>query len=647
MTDRSERFTRATLRRAAASTPDGDRLSLLPLLAHDDVVAPLAPEDAVEVLMRYLLDPSGRAILGIDEQRTAWFTSSPLLRPCGPGCAAPLADDLAAVLVAPMLARANELPEVLLRWRWSPRADELIAATVASLEPAAGARALAQLRAPGRDEEHVHQAALQAGRALAWAPHLHGSDDARAIVGELVALLDRASPRPLLDALTRALGPIARAATELGETVRTHALAQLGAAVDRITGRAQPAGFAAQLAALDQPTGHADLEHMKRMPDWEHAEYCTHILGAAAPEGGARFSDWHAVVSGLFQELPLLPAFLDGLIQSAAVEPMAQLVTVLADSDEEDRELAAHLAAQLPVAAAEPAILAVLEDERPSVRVSAIRALALIEVIEPIARRLEDPVPEVAAAAALALVELGEGARCAARAADPNAVRRAAIAAATGATDTETIGELTAALADQLDAIESTDELDGSPLLDALTASLLTTPEGLHRTAALLGGFPAALPIVALALPRDEAQTPGLIAPPEPLAELEQSLRDLLAEDSEPTALALGLLAGLSCGDAALAARIAAALDETDGYAGQLLVALAELRVRTPEGAAAIAPLLAADQPITGRIIAGAAAGRILPVDHAAWSDVIALLSLGTYARAAAWASLRDRLRYA
>jgi hypothetical protein len=288
-----------------------------------------------------------------------------------------------------------------------------------------------------------------------------------------------------------------------------------------------------------------------------------------------------------------------------------------------------------------------IEDSRANVRCAAIQGLALIGDLEAIERRLDDPIPEVAASAALALVDLGQGTAVASRRPDdPNLVRRAAVAAATGATDTATVAELAVALMHQLDDLDDSDGLAGSPLLAALTASLFTTPDGLHRAAALLGGIPEALPIIALAVPRDDDQQPGVIAPPGPRAELEQSIADALTDDSEGRAIGLGLLAGLSCGDVPLAAQIAAALDTTDGYAGQLLVALAELRVRTADGAAALAPLLAGTAPHLGRIYAAAAAGRVLPIDHAAWTEVRALLELGTVARAAAWSSLRDRARY-
>jgi hypothetical protein len=654
-------LTRAALRRARALVPEGDRPTLLRSLLRPETVAPLPPQRAIEALMRYLLDPLGRAILGVDDELAAWIAGSPLLRPVGPGAAAPLADDLAAVLVAPMLARAGELPEVLWRWRWSPRADELIAATVCALEPAAGQAALGRLLAPGPDEERVHQAALQAGAALVWCPHLHGTPEASAVVDALTPLLDRSSPRPLLAAVAAVLGPIARARSPLGERVRFHAFARLRNAIDAITApAAAPAGggFSAQLAALDAPAD-GELERAKRMPDWEAAEHAAHILGAASPGAGEPWSDWLERVLKLFGDLPLLAAFLDGLVTTGDGSAVAELVGTLARGDDDDRALAADLATLIPVDDAADSLRALLADPREDVRATAIDGLALIAAggdaaaLAAIEQMLADPAPEVAAAAALALVEHGHGARLREHADDPSPVRKAAIRAAAGADDTETVGELTLALVAQLADDDRREGVDGSPLLRALRAAIFTTPAGLLRCAALLGGIPESLPVVAFAAPRDDGESAGVVAPPDGVAAIEAALADVIGggdggavHDSEEAALALGLVAALSCGDEALAARVAAALEATDGNAGPLVGALAELRVRSVPGAAALAPLLAAGQPLAGRVLAAAAAGRVLPADHPSWADVAALLELGTLARAAAWTSLRDRVRF-
>ena len=100
----TELVSRTAVRRAALLCPDGERLALLPLLQAEQMIAPLDPEAAVERLMAYLLDPKGRAMLALDDKLAAWAAGSPMLRACGPGAMVPLFDDLAAVLVAPVLA---------------------------------------------------------------------------------------------------------------------------------------------------------------------------------------------------------------------------------------------------------------------------------------------------------------------------------------------------------------------------------------------------------------------------------------------------------------------------------------------------------------------------------------------------------------
>jgi hypothetical protein len=122
-----------------------------------------------------------------------------------------------------------------------------------------------------------------------------------------------------------------------------------------------------------------------------------------------------------------------------------------------------------------------------------------------------------------------------------------------------------------------------------------------------------------------------------------------IATDAEAGAelgtLALGLLAHVSAGDTTLADVIADALATTEGYAGNLIAALGELRVATPRTGEVLAALVAPNQPLGARIMAAAVCGRALPRGHAAWAHVRELLELGTIARAAAWAALRDRAR--
>jgi hypothetical protein len=92
---------------------------------------------------------------------------------------------------------------------------------------------------------------------------------------------------------------------------------------------------------------------------------------------------------------------------------------------------------------------------------------------------------------------------------------------------------------------------------------------------------------------------------------------------------------------------IADALVADDGFAGNLVGALGELRAPTAGTAKALAPLLDPGAAIGARVACAAVAGRALPADHPAWSAVRELLQLGTIARAAAWSALRDRARRA
>jgi HEAT repeat protein len=644
---------RTGLRRLALAMPDGARHLLLPLLAREELVAPLGAAAAIERLAAYLLDPMGRAILALDGSMARWIERSPLMHVVGPGNGAPILDDVAAVMVAPTLAH-DTIPPIVWKWRWSPRADELVAAVVAALPPDAGERELARLVAePGPDEERVHQGLLQAGRTLAWAPHLHDAAPAAGVVDRLLALLDRSSPRPLLEALTAALGPIARIQNDLGERVRHAVEERLAAAVSRATPPARKGGsFSALITDLDENGGTPGIAEMRARPDFECAEFCAHILGAGAPTRSPdEFDAYRLRIVDHFGDLALFPAFLDGLIQCAATEPLGQLVLAMTASDPDDRGIAAELAGRLPLRNALPALLDLVEDEAASIRADAVRGLALISdehALAAIEARLDDPSPEVAARAATTLVDLGhtDRARGHRDGGDPSSVRAAAIRAALGDTDVETIGELAVALNHKLEVAASSDEddLTDSPLLVALANSLFTSPRGLERAAQLIGGVPDALPVVALAATLD-ADPPAVLAPPGPLAELRDTLAPLLDTDDEARATAFALLARFSAGDEELATRCARALDDTQGWAGQLLAALSDLRVRSKPVGDAVAALLGPDVEIGGRILAAVTAGRTLPTDHSAWARIHELLELGTYARAAAWTALRDRVR--
>jgi hypothetical protein len=207
------------------------------------------------------------------------------------------------------------------------------------------------------------------------------------------------------------------------------------------------------------------------------------------------------------------------------------------------------------------------------------------------------------------------------------------------------------------DAADEGDDSNASPLRALLGDALLRSPAGLECAAAMLTQIPPAASLLALACANEASRDVGVLAPPDAraafaaacLALAEPPTDDGGADEAadELGALALYALAHVSAGDETVVEHVAAALANTTGNAGELVAALAELRVASASSGAALAPLVAADSPIGARVIAAAACGRALPADHPAWTDVRELLELGTIARAAAWTAFRDRARRA
>src|SRR5262249_8480246 len=155
-----------------------------------------------------------------------------------------------------------------------------------------------------------------------------------------------------------------------------------------------------------------------------------------------------------------------------------------------------------------------------------------------------------------------------------------------------------------------------------LVDTLLGSIAGLETAANLIGGVPDAAALLALASAPDGARDVAVLAPPDVRAHLANvTLRIATDADSGPElgSLALALLARVSPGAPTIAAVIAGALAEPDGYAAPLVTALGELGVATASTGRALAALLAPDQPIGARVLAAAVAGRALPRDHAAW----------------------------
>lgn len=644
---------KASLRRELALFPDAGRLPLARPVSEIAVAGPLAGPVVTERLASYLLDPRGGALLALDEDHATWL-SGPLFQWVGPGNAVPHDDQLAALIVAPLLGDGTALAPLLLHHRFSPRADDAVAIAVAALELPAQAAALEALYADaGPEPELLALSLVQCGRVLAWCPHLLEWPIAERIVDALLARLAPTQPRPVLDGVVRALGPIARHPGPLGARVRAAALAGLGAATP-----APPASFLAEVTAIGARRAAPDLDAYLALPAREVARACAHLLGRAAPDEPEAFGAYRARVLDRPDGDALLVPFVDGLVAAAHVPAVSQLVSALLEGSEGQVMSALGLAAQIPLDDLAPRLATQLDAPAAARRAMAVAALELIDGGEALdvdallALRLGDPSPDVAAAAVRVLVARGRRdlvGRHSAR--DPHPVRRAVMLAGLGELSVAVVGELvTGALAD-LDGIdvataeEDSDEV--TPVTRLLADTLLTTVAGLDTAINLMAGVHDAVGLLALASLPGADRDVGILAPPQVRTRLAQATIAIAEDegDGELGSLALYLLARMSAGDETIAAEVAGALTATDGHAGTLITALGELRVASAATGEALAPFLDPGSPIGARVAAAAVAGRALPAGHPAWAHVRELLTLGTIARAAAWTALRDRVR--
>ena len=584
--------------------------------------------EAAELLVAYALDPRGGAILATDEAR-AKLLDGPLFDWVGPGNAAPVDDRVAAIAAGPILGSGGALSPLALKHRFAPRADDAIAAAVAATNH--GAQVLEQLFADeGPDPGPLALSTVQCGRVLAWSPELLAAPAAEKIVDALVALLVPQRPRPQLELVARALGPIAGAGHPLSERVLRRARAGLDVA-------ATPSSFSAELAGVDR-------NPWLDQPARECAAACAYLLGLAAPRDREAFGAYRAAVLDRPDAGELMAPFVDGLVAAAHVPALTELAMELVDAGQ--AEAALQLAAELPLDDLAGFLVSALDAPAAAHRAMATAAVELLDhddVDAALAARLTDPSAEVCAAAARTLLARGRRdlvARHSAREIQPQ--RRAVVLASLGELGVPVIGELVRGVLAEMET--AGEDVGPSPVTRLVGDALLTSVAGLDTAADLIGGVPEAAGLLALAglpaLERDVAVT----APPQVRARFADACFRV-AGDPELEALALHLLARVSAGDAELAKVIAEGLAHTDGNAATYLGALGELRVATAETAAAIAPHVAPDSPIGARVLAAAICGRALPADHPAWAHVFELFELGTFARAAAWSALRDRAR--
>ncbi|HEY6033524.1 MAG TPA: HEAT repeat domain-containing protein, partial [Kofleriaceae bacterium] len=389
----SARFHRAGVRRLIALHPECRRMQLFDLFGAPELTGLPAGEVATR-MAAYALDPGGRPLVG----DPAWLERCLVATPLAPGCAE-IEDDIAAILAAGALGYDDRL----LSRRFAPRADEAIAAATFSLDPDAARRAiLALAREPGPDESLLHLALLQAGLAVAWRPDLVEMDGAAEIIDALLGLVDRKSPRPLLDAVTPILGSIAVELPRVGDDV----MQKLIAARTRMTERRGGGeSFLGEFRALDRERKMPDEDYYMTLPDRQVVEACAKILGRAAEaldrEGFVALQ--REVLDGEVGET-LMPHFVGGLINAAAIGPLAQLAAYLMSTrDAESRALALDIAAQLPLDEIAEPLIDALSDDRKELRIKAIRAVGMLEPgisVPALLARLDDPEPAVCAVAA-------------------------------------------------------------------------------------------------------------------------------------------------------------------------------------------------------------------------------------------------------
>jgi len=639
---------RAAVRRALALVPDGQRHALAKPFAELVAASGLPTADLGGLIVGYLFDHAAGALLATNEARAEWL-AGPLFQTVGPGNAAFVDDTIAALIAAPMLARGGALADVALAHRFAPRADDAIALAVSALPRDRQAAALARLAEPVADPDRAVLAAVQCGRVLAWSPHLVDTPDGERALDAVLALLSPARPKPLLDEVARALGPIAAQPGAAAERVRDAALAALDGLQP-----APPASFADEVAQIGKTRRVPDLDRWAALPARECASAAAYVLGAAAPLDREAFAAQRALVLDRPGGEELFAPFLAGLVAAAHVPAASELAVALLADGGEAASTAFALAAALPLDALDDVLVEQLDSELADHRALACSAVVLLEgdhVDRALALRLGDPSADVAAAAARALLERDRKDLIADHAGrETHPVRRAIAAAALGDLSVPVVGELVRALLAAFEA-DPEGEIPGvSPLVRLTTACLLASSDGLDTLANLIGGIPESAGLFALAVVEevDAERDVGVLAPPGPRSRLGGAAMRIATDPeagAELGSLALCLLAHVSAGDTTLADVIADALAQTDGYAANLIAALGELRVATPRTGEVLAALLAPDQPIGARVMAAAVCGRALPADHAAWAHVRELTELGTIARAAAWAALRDRAR--
>lgn len=647
------RLNRAGVRRLRTLYPEGRRADARATLVKPELSGLQSTDELEQRFAEYLLDPSGRPFLAHTEADERWFASSLLLETIAPGNAIAVGDDIAAIIAAPRFVDGERLSDRLLKRRFSPRADDAVAAAIALLPfDRARATVLELALQHGRDEDRIHLALLQAGRALAWRPELLQADNISTVVDALLELWDRKSARPLLDVLGPILGAIAASPTAIGKRARDRIIDKHGEARTKISDRRTGSSFSGEFEALDQTRKMPDEDYYLTLPDRNLLEAGARALGRATENMG--HEAFVALQSGILEgklAAMLLPSFVDGLIEAASIDPLAQLAShLLASPDLESRMLAIQIGAQIPLDACTDSYLRCLEDSRKQVRARATRAVVLLDpeqAVPALIARLDDPEPSVCAAAATALGTLGQADIVQARevprelAIGKSRERTAAARAAIADASTEVISILLPLAADEA---EHAADGDSNELVTALATALRSTPDGIRLVGELVTEIREVLPLLVLALVAEDGSA-SVTLPDELRAGLAKVLGPIIDSGDDDGMYALQLLSRFSLGDPALLDRILTLGERVDGRAGELLNALAHVRRRSPRVGAFIRPILADREHLAGAVTAAAVAGFVLPEHDPSWTQIRELYGLGTIATAVAHSALVNGAR--
>lgn len=632
---------RAALQRQWIITGDARQLELSQMMLDAAASSAMDPLQCAEHLTAYLLAPTRACLLATDDNRANWFANSPLFRWAGPGNAVPFDDGAAALATMPMWLGLTEFSPLLVRHRFAPRADDLLAVALSAMDMGAQVNVLAQLFADrGPDADVLHLSTLQCGRMLAWCPHLLEWPIGEAIVDQLLRLLVPSQPRPLQLLVARALGPIAARTSPLAVRVRS-VVRELLERCDTPP-LAPAAGLSALVAQITTPQDPTQAEYLAR-PARQLAQTCALILGHAAPLDPAGFGELaEACIDRPAADL--FPAFVDGLIAGAHHNGLSVLVAQLVD-DGDHEELALSILQRFPVDAAAPWLMAATENANDVVRAEACKALTLVEsagVDAALLARLRDPSLAVVCAAAAALQTRGRSAELQSHGdQEPHAVRRAIVQACHGSVATDVIGELGhAAVA----AMEAEDETTGPALATCLHDALLHSIEGAAVGVNLMRGAPATVAPLATAIAAATVDN-AFHVPPALAAEFVATIDIVSQADEALQPYAMFIAAVVNVGASELAHRVCGELLEDDGQGAIRLATLGLLDVRDDVTGAAVTSCLNDDQALADRVLATTIAGRTLPFDHPGWETVRSLLQVGTIASAAAYTALRDRCR--